>query len=401
VTADEPSALDLQSSILFLMSRLLNPFVITVTAILAVTYLYLAWRITASPVTQLLLALPFVMVWIVPVVYWSGDRDRHGRIDQAVHIASYLSMGWLSFLLVMSLARDAILLTSASVSTLSGMTFHRIDIGVPMVIAGSLIALGMGLIAALRGPHVRHVDIPIDGLNEALHGFRIVQITDLHVGLTIRGRYVERVVELTKELAPDLIAITGDVVDGSVPHLARHVQSLAQLPAAAPTFFVLGNHDYYSGAAAWTAHFRTLALEVLVNSHAMVHKGPARILVAGVTDPAARFSDPQRMPRPDLAAGNETGDFRLLLAHNPKLAPAGAKAGFHLQLSGHTHAGQFFPWTLAVRLVHAPHVAGLTREGSMWVYVSAGTGTWGPPVRFGTKPELTVLRLVPARPPAS
>ena len=121
------------------------------------------------------------------------------------------------------------------------------------------------------------------------------------------------------------------------------------------------------------------------------------MVVGGVLDPAIARYSPGEGPRPDLAASNAPGDaFRLLLAHNPRIAPAAERAGFHLQLSGHTHAGQFFPWTLAVHLVHSPHVAGLSREGRMWVYVSAGTGTWGPPVRFGTSPELTVLRLVRA-----
>jgi predicted MPP superfamily phosphohydrolase len=115
-------------------------------------------------------------------------------------------------------------------------------------------------------------------------------------------------------------------------------------------------------------------------------------------DPAAHLDAPPQVPRPDLAAGSESGAaLRVLLAHNPKLAPMAERAGFDLQLSGHTHAGQFFPWTLAVRLVHAPHVEGLSRRGRMWVYVNAGTGTWGPPVRLGTRPELTLLRLVAAR----
>jgi predicted MPP superfamily phosphohydrolase len=376
--------------------RLLNPFVATVTAILAVAYSYLAWRLASSAVTHVLLAVPFVLVWSVPVVYWSGDRDRHGRIDQAVHIGSYLSMGWLSFLLVFSLARDVVLLASSAVAELFGGTLSGVDLGVPIVGIGSVAALIIGLVAALRGPHVRHIDIPIDNLHVALDGFRIVQVSDLHVGLTIRGPYVRRVVAMTKGLAPDLIAITGDVVDGPVAHLGQHVRALSELPTLAPTFYVLGNHEYYAGAAPWVRHFQAMALRVLMNDHAIVHKNGARILVAGVTDPAGGVSNP---PRPDIAAGNDSADFRLLLAHNPKLAPAGAKAGFQLQLSGHTHAGQFFPWTLAVRLVHAPHVAGLSREGSMWVYVSAGTGTWGPPVRFGTRPELTVLRLVRAANP--
>lgn len=378
------------------MNRLLNRFVLTVTAMLVTAYLYLVWRLASSTAAQFALALPFVMVWIVPVVYWGSDRDRHGPIDQAVHFASYLSMGWLSFLVIMSIARDTLYIATSSLERLFDISVSPVDIGVPLVVAGSLAALGMGLLAALRGPHIQHVNVPIENLGDDLDGFRIVQISDLHVGLMIRGWYVRRVVEMTKALAPDLIAITGDTVDGPVAHFGRHVEALAELPAVAPSFSVLGNHEYYAGAADWVKHFQAMGLPVLMNSRAIVKKGVARMMVAGVTDPAASMYDPRRTPRADIAAGNEAADFRLLLAHNPKLAPAGAKAGFDLQLSGHTHAGQFFPWTLAVRLVHTQHVAGLSREGSMWVYVSAGTGTWGPPVRFGTKPELTVLRLVRA-----
>ena len=376
------------------MNRLFNRFVLTVTAMLVIAYFYLIWRLASSTAAQIALALPFVMVWIVPVVYWGSDRDRHGALDQVVHFASYLSMGWLSFLVIASISRDALYYATSSLAALLRISVSPMDIGVPFVLAGSFAALGTGLLAALRGPHIQNVNIPIAGLNEELDGFRIVQISDLHVGLTIRGRYVRRVVEMTKALAPDLIAITGDIVDGPVSRFGRDVEALAELPAVAPSYSVLGNHEYYAGAADWIAHFQAIGLPVLMNGHTIVEKGAARMMVAGVTDPAARMYDPRRPPRVDLAAGNESVDFRLLLAHNPKLAPAGAKAGFDLQLSGHTHAGQFFPWTLAVRLVHAPHVAGLSREGSMWVYVSAGTGTWGPPVRFGTKPELTVLRLI-------
>ena len=160
-------------------------------------------------------------------------------------------------------------------------------------------------------------------------------------------------------------------------------------------YFILGNHDCYSGAAQWIAHFRAMGMHVLLNSGEAQTKGAATLWMGGVVDPALRMSNPALAPRADLAAaGGESADCRVLLAHNPKLAPSGARAGFDVQLSGHTHAGQFFPWTLAVRLVHAPHVAGLSREGRMWVYVSAGTGTWGPPVRFGTRPELTLVRLV-------
>ena len=224
-----------------------------------------------------------------------------------------------------------------------------------------------------------------------------MQISDLHASPTIRLAYVQRVVDMTKALAPDLIALTGDIVDGSVPRLAGHVAPLEALASGDRAFFVLGNHDYYSGAGPWTAHFEAMGFRVLRNAHVTIACGAARLLIGGVIDFAARMSDPDARPRPDLATdGAARPAFRLLLAHNPKIAPLAEQAGFDLQLSGHTHAGQFFPWTFVIRWVHGPHAAGLSRRGRMWVYVSAGTGTWGPPVRLGTTPELTLLRLVAA-----
>jgi predicted MPP superfamily phosphohydrolase len=246
---------------------------------------------------------------------------------------------------------------------------------------------------------VRRVDIPIEGLDERLDGVRIVQISDLHVGQSIGLRYVSRVARMANELQPDLVALTGDLVDGSVARLAADIAPLGKLSAPGGVFFITGNHEYYSGAPEWIEHFRKFGWRVLLNEHAIVSLRGARLLVGGVVDPAARMSaGPINVPRPDLAAGkDETVALRILLAHNPKLAPLGEAAGFDLQLSGHTHAGQFFPWTLAVRLIHAPHAAGLSKSGRMWVYVSAGTGSWGPPVRLGSTTELTLIRLI-ARP---
>ncbi|MDB5865897.1 MAG: metallophosphoesterase [Betaproteobacteria bacterium] len=375
------------------MKRLLQPFVLIVTAILAVGYAYVALRLGSGLWDRLALAIPFLLVWIVPVVYWSGDREGGGRLDEALHVASYLSMAWLSFLVVLTLARDALLLVTVWAPASAPYLMLR-QLGTTLVYVGSFVALIVGALVALRGPHIRRIDIPIEDLHPDLEGFRIAQISDLHVGLTIRRRYVERVVELTESLGADVIALTGDIVDGSVPVLAAHVAPLRRLTTV-PTFFILGNHDCYSGAAQWIAHFRSMGMRVLLNSNEVMQRGKARLLIGGVVDPALRMSNPGVEPRADqAAAGAGDAALRVLLAHNPKLAPLGARAGFDLQLSGHTHAGQFFPWTLAVRLVHAPHVAGLSREGRMWVYVSAGTGTWGPPVRFGTRPELTLVRLV-------
>lgn len=376
------------------MTRLLNPFVLVLTGILAGVYAYVAWRLASGVLARLALAIPFCLIWVVPVVYWGGRATR-GRADEMVQFASYVCMGWLNFAVLLSLGRDVLLLATAWGALLAGVHAFLRDSGAMWVLMGSFATLGAGMLAALRGPGVRHVDIPIEGLDPALEGLRIVQISDLHVGVSIRGAYVRHVVRMANALAPDLVALTGDFVDGSVARLARHVVPLAELLPAGRVFFVPGNHEYYSGAAQWIAHFRTLNFRVLLNEHAAISIRGARIVVGGVLDPAARAQGPEHVPRPDLAAGRDEGAaFRLLLAHNPKLAPLGETAGFDLQLSGHTHAGQFFPWTLAVRLVHGPHVAGLSRSGRMWVYVSAGTGSWGPPVRFGSATELTLVRLV-------
>jgi predicted MPP superfamily phosphohydrolase len=373
------------------LSRLLQPFVVVVTGLLLVGYGYLAFRLAAAPWARAALALPFLLIWVVPVVYWGRDREREETwFDAYVHQASYLAMAWVSFALVLTLLRDVVLALTALASFEDAHAWAS-RLGSPAVLLGSVLALAIGALTALRGPRVKSLDVRVPDLHPDLEGLRIVQISDLHVGRSIRRPYVERTVARARALAPDLVALTGDMVDGAVDRLSDHIAPLAELARDAPAFFVLGNHDCYSGAASWIAHFRALGARVLLNEHDVLAHGRAKLLVGGVVDPAYHA----RRPAISLAQAPHA-DFRLLLAHNPKLARLGAQAGFDLQLSGHTHAGQFFPWTLAVRLVHAPHVAGLSREGAMQVYVSAGTGSWGPPVRFGTSPEVTLIRLVRA-----
>ncbi len=378
------------------MRRLLHPFLLIVTAILLLGYAYIAARLTSTAPARLALAVPVIMVWILPVVYWFGDRDRHGRVDECVQALSFLCMGWLSFLLVLTVGRDVLLLVTGVLPSLVAAHTWLAEASAAWVPVTALAAVVVGALAA-RGPHVRHVDIPVEGLAPDLDGLRIVHISDLHVSPTTPPGYVQRVVDMTKALAPDLIALTGDMVDGSVPRLASEIAPLGELASGDRAFFVLGNHDYYSGAAPWTAHFEAMGFRVLRNAHVTIARGAAHLLIGGVIDFAARMSDPAARPRPDLATDDDARPaFRLLLAHNPKIAPLAEQAGFDLQLSGHTHAGQFFPWTIVIHWVHGPHAAGLSRRGRLRVYTSPGTGTWGPPLRLGTRPELTLLRLVTA-----
>jgi predicted MPP superfamily phosphohydrolase len=160
------------------------------------------------------------------------------------------------------------------------------------------------------------------------------------------------------------------------------------------TYFVTGNHEYYSGAGAWIAELERLGARVLVNEHVLLQHDGAQVAVAGVTDFSAHYFDPSHRSDPRIAlAGAPAGAVKVLLAHQPRTAAAAAEAGFDLQLSGHTHGGQFWPWNLFVRL-QQPFTAGLERLGRMWVYISRGTGYWGPPMRFGIPSEITRIRLV-------
>jgi len=227
------------------MQRLLHPFVLVVSAILLTGYAYIALRLTSTAPVRIALAAPFVMVWILPAVYWFGNRDRRGLRHEWVQTLSFLCMGWLSFLFVLTVARDILLLATAALPPLSAVHTLLDEASAAWVPLGALAAVGVGALAALGGPYVRRVDIPVEGLPPDLDGLRIVQISDLHVGPTMRLAYVQRVVDMTKELAPDFIALTGDIVDGSVPRLASHVAPLEALASGDRAFFVLGNHDYY------------------------------------------------------------------------------------------------------------------------------------------------------------
>ncbi|MDZ7307792.1 MAG: metallophosphoesterase [candidate division KSB1 bacterium] len=220
-----------------------------------------------------------------------------------------------------------------------------------------------------------------------------MQISDLHVGDTITAAFVKKVVAAVNRLAPDVIVFTGDLADGGVAHLREDVAPLAQLSSRYGKFHVTGNHEYYSGAEAWLAEARRLGFTVLLNEHRVVTHGSSRVLIAGVPDFGAGPFVPHHDSNPAQALANAPpAELKILLAHQPRSIFAAARAGFDLQLSGHTHGGQFFPWNFLVPL-QQPYVSGLHRHGNTWIYVSNGTGYWGPPIRLGAPAEVTVIKL--------
>ena len=314
--------------------------------------------------------------------------------------AGLIAMGFFSTLLVLTLGRDVALLAWGGWNLATGggpIPLAALQVSALAVPALALLASLLGLLNARRRPGVRRVDVPIAGLPPALEGFTLVQISDLHVGPTIRKDFVDRVVDAANALDADVMALTGDLVDGQVPELSEHTAPLGRLQARHGVFAVTGNHEYYSGAPAWVAELRRLGITVLMNEHLLLKHGAGRLLLAGVTDFGAHHFDERQRSDPARAmhGASDEAHAKVLLAHQPRSAPAAAEAGFDLQLSGHTHGGQFLPWNLFVPL-QQPFVAGLHRLGALWVYVSRGTGYWGPPKRLGAPSEITRVRLVRA-----
>ena len=304
------------------------------------------------------------------------------------------TMGLFSSLLVFTLLRDLVLLIATLfMASPQALAFERLTAIATIGVA--MLATLIGLFNARRRAAVVDVEVPVANLPAELHGFSIAQISDVHVGPTIKQEYVAAIVEAVNELEADVIAVTGDVVDGNVPQLAAHVAPLSRLRSRHGTYFVTGNHEYYSGAHAWTQEFQRLGMRVLLNEHVVLTHHECQIVVAGVTDYSAHHFDPRHRsdPAAALLGAPASAAVKILLAHQPRSAEAAAAAGFDLQLSGHTHGGQFWPWNHFVRF-QQPFTAGLNRLKNLWVYTSRGTGYWGPPKRFGAPSEITRVRLV-------
>jgi predicted MPP superfamily phosphohydrolase len=378
------------------MRSLLSWFSLVITCVLGLVYFYLGSRLLHARGEWALFALPFALIWSLLAVFWSLDlevKSERGRLGiRAFQWSSFMSMAGLSFVLTLTVARDVLLGTALQLGATGLAPFftERADRSLLLL---ALVMLGAGLVRGLGGPRIRRVRVAIAGLDPALEGFTIAQVSDLHVGPVIRRAYARRVVDRVNALAPDLIALTGDIADAAVSEIRDEIAPLAGLRARHGVFFALGNHEYYWGAAEWTAELRRLGARALLNSSEVILHGGARMRVAGVVDYAALQHDELKTgPDPAAAIAGERAAFNLLLAHQPKIAAEAERAGFDLQLSGHTHNGQFFPWTWVVRRVHRIYV-GLHPLGRLWVYVSPGTGSWGPPVRLGSTTEITFLTL--------
>ncbi len=254
---------------------------------------------------------------------------------------------------------------------------------------GGVALTAVSVRTALAAITVRTVRVPLAALPPSMEGYTLVQLTDIHVGPTIDRRFLVDLVARVNALRADAVVITGDLVDGSVSALGEHVAPLADLRARHGVFFVTGNHEYYSGVEEWLLELARLGVRVLRNERVTLGDDAASIDLAGVDDwSAKRFGDGHGADLQQALRGRDSTRALVLLAHQPKAVTEAAEHGVGLVLSGHTHGGQLWPFGYVVAL-DQPFVAGLHRVRETWAYVSEGTGYWGPPMRLGTRGEIT------------
>ncbi|WP_082175780.1 metallophosphoesterase [Archangium gephyra] len=322
----------------------------------------------------------------------ASTRMKPSWKEQVLHWGGMLWMGAFGLLLTATVTADVVGWVWRLVGPAPLLARDKALAVVGVVVPAMLLAF-----RTARSPaRVERVTVPVKGLGAGLSGMKVVQISDIHIGPTLDRHFMQRVVEQVNALQPDVVAVTGDLVDGSVTRLRDEVAPLAGLRAPLGVYYVTGNHEYYHGGAAWSAEVARLGLTVLNNAHRVVERGGARLTVAGVTDLEGGRMDPSQACRPDVAlAGAPAGVPRLLLAHQPRAAVLARELGVDLQLSGHTHGGQLFPFMLFVKL-QQPVIQGLATIAGVRVYTHRGTGYWGPPLRLGPAPEIAELTLVSA-----
>ena len=342
--------------------------------------------------------LTLLLFALIPLTFMFGRRVS-SRFGALVVWPGYIWLGTLFLLFVSVLGVDLLRAlyelgewASGQVPLAAAERLERARLGA----AAAAISAGVALVFALwsgRRLVVKRVLVELSRLPAALHGTTIVQLTDVHIGPTLGKGFLDRVVDAANALEPDVVVITGDLVDGSVARLAEAVAPLARLQARHGVFFVTGNHEYYSGAEAWCAHLTSLGLRVLRNERVAIGSDTDSYDLAGIDDLAGRHFGPGQGADLERAlSGRDESRELVLLAHQPRMVVEAEPAGVGLQISGHTHGGQIWPFHFLVRL-QQPVTSGLVRIGRALLYVSNGTGYWGPPMRLGSPAEITQLVL--------
>jgi len=381
------------------MSLFLLSFFLVYGSLHAYALLKARSALALGPGATLALLLLLAALLCAPIVTWRLGHQGHEDAARVVAHAGYLWMGFLFFLVCLNLCADLLRLAlramgsggiaaDASAGLAGGSAF--------LCIVGLAVALSAYAIVEASRIEVVRVRIVTDRLPASLPSLRIAQITDLHLGLVHRNGKAREVAAIVAREHPDIFVSTGDFVDGQLDGVEGLAEILRGIPAPRGKFAVLGNHEYYAGIDRAIAFTRKAGFTLLRDESVTIDNV---VRIAGVDDPAGgRFGRTGGTSEAALLGGRTDGRFTLLLKHRPQLDPdTGGK--FDLQLSGHTHHGQIFPFRLLTRLVFPLLAGDHPVPGGGILHVSRGTGTWGPPMRFLAPPEVTVVeieRSVPA-----
>ena len=381
-------------------------YLVSLVVVWGGAHLFVAWRLgvpfgpSGRRVVYGLVAIHYALFPVSMGLRQFGEAVE--PMATVIDWVAYIGMGAFSTLFVLMVIREVVAFAGRRIVRWKSGTREVADperrrlmkIGV----SGGLLtatagATGWGVYQARKVPDVVEVDVPFEDLDEGLEGLRIAQISDLHVGQTIRRPTVEAIAERVDKLDADLIALTGDLIEGKSDLVWSDLQPLLEVETTYGTYFATGNHEYYWDVENWCEKLADAGVEVLLNDSRVIERNGGRLLVAGCTDYRAgrHIEEHETDPAGTLQQAAEH-ELSLLLAHQPPSIHEAAQAGYDLQLSGHTHGGQFWPWNYVVGLVH-PFTAGLGRQDDTWIYVSRGTGYWGPPMRIAAPSEITVLTL--------
>ncbi len=379
--------------------RRLLSFVLVVTAVFALLHLYPGLRLLSDThLTAAWTAFGWALLGLAVAAVPAGfflSRAVENRLTQALSAFSTFWLGAAGMLLTATLATDAgrLVWDVARGFPQGAARLHEARLQALVLLGLAILLTGWSLLSAAWVLKLRRVTVRLSGLGSGLEGLRIVQISDLHIHRPLDRQFLRRVVAKVNALAPDVVAVTGDLVDGLVAEVRDFIAPLGELRARFGVYYVTGNHEYYWGGPEWEAEVDRLGLIVLRNTHRVIARDGSELALGGVPDlHGARFH-PDHACRPDLAfAGAPPGVPRVLLAHQPAAARTASQAGVHLQLSGHTHGGQIFPFHLIVWLSQ-PVLSGLRKLWGIWVYTHRGTGTWGPRMRLGAAPEIAEITL--------
>ncbi len=394
-------------------------FVIIPILVLGALYSYIGWRLLSPlQLKKFVKRLAWMAVFLLAIFPMSSAFMRltgiEGSVVDSLAWLSFISIGFTSIVFFFLLLKDLAVFMNfilariqslfQPVATTTVVESHlglvgesrrnllskSVNLG---VLGAAAVMTGTGVVEARQRFRIEKVNIPLDRITKNFDGFRIVQLSDIHVGPTIKGDFVKEIVDRANALEPDIIVITGDLVDGSVDYLKKDVEPLRNLNAKIGKYFVTGNHEYYSNVFPWIDKVRELGMDVLMNEHRVITRNNSNLVIGGVNDLRAEQIVPEH--KTDAAAslaGAPKAEANILLAHQPVSVYEAEKAGYDVQLSGHTHGGQYFPFNKLINIAQ-PFVAGIYQYKNTCLYVNRGTGYWGPPIRIGSPAEITELSL--------